>query len=189
MEQIRSLSQLLEYAKKIGAEKGPKKISVAMAEEAGLLSAIEEARQAGFAEAILVGNSDKIKAAADQAGVNLANYEVIDERNEPAMGITAVSQVSSKKADIYMKGQIHTNNFLRAMLNKEVGLRKGKNTISHCYFHHIEGYDRIIFVADGAFNMYPDLAQKADIVKNTVQLARHPDSPRGQVPAFLLPGV
>ena len=100
MEQIRSLSQLLEYAKKIGAEKGPKKISVAMAEEAGLLSAIEEARQAGFAQAILVGNADKIKAAADQAGVNLANYEVIDERDEPAMGMTAVSQVSSKKADI-----------------------------------------------------------------------------------------
>ena len=126
MDQIRSLSQLLEYAKKIGAEKGPKKLSVAMAEEAGLLSAIEEARQAGFAEAILVGNADKIKAAADQAGVNLANYEVIDERNEPAMGMTAVSQVSSGKADIYMKGQIHTNNFLRAMLNKEVGLRKGR---------------------------------------------------------------
>ncbi len=166
MEQIRSLSQLLEYAKKIGAEKGPKKISVAMAEEAGLLSAIEEARQAGFAQAILVGNADKIKAAADQAGVNLANYEVIDERDEPAMGITAVSQVSSKKADIYMKGQIHTNNFLRAMLNKEVGLRKGKNTISHCYFHSVEGYDRIFFVSDAAFNMYPDLAAKADITQN-----------------------
>ncbi|HRV99765.1 MAG TPA: phosphate acyltransferase, partial [Aminobacteriaceae bacterium] len=157
MEQIRSLSQLLDYAKKIGAEKGPKKLSVAMAEEAGLLTAIEEARKAGFAEAILVGNGDKMKAAAEQAGVDLANYEVIDERDEPSMGISAVSQVSSKKADIYMKGQIHTNNFLRAMLSKEVGLRKGKNTISHCYFHSVEGYDRIFFIADAAFNMYPDL--------------------------------
>ena len=172
MEQIRSLSQLLDYAKKIGAEKGPKKLSVAMAEEAGLLTAIEEARKAGFAEAILVGNGDKMKAAAEQAGVDLANYEVIDERNEPAMGMTAVSQVSSGKADIYMKGQIHTNNFLRAMLNKEVGLRKGKNTISHCYFHSVEGYDRIFFVSDAAFNMYPDLAAKADITQNTVNLAR-----------------
>ncbi|NCB15805.1 MAG: bifunctional enoyl-CoA hydratase/phosphate acetyltransferase, partial [Synergistales bacterium] len=81
-------------------------------------------------------------------------------------------QVSSGKADIYMKGQIHTNNFLRAMLNKEVGLRKGKNTISHCYFHSVEGYDRIFFVSDAAFNMYPDLAAKADITQNTVNLAR-----------------
>ena len=88
------------------------------------------------------------------------------------MGISAVSQVSSKKADIYMKGQIHTNNFLRAMLNKEVGLRKGKNTISHCYFHSVEGYDRIFFIADAAFNMYPDLKTKGDILANTVGLAR-----------------
>ena len=172
MEQIRSLSQLLEYAKKIGAEKGPKKLSVAMAEEAGLLSAIEEARQSGFAEAILVGNGDKIKAAAEQAGVSLSNYEIIDERDEAAMGIAAVTQVSSGKAHIYMKGQIHTNNFLRAMLHKEVGLRQGKNTISHCYFHSIEGFDRVFFVADAAFNMYPDLAAKADILQNTVNLAR-----------------
>jgi phosphate butyryltransferase len=172
MEQIRSLAQLLDYAKKIGKEKGPKKLSVAMAEEAGLLSAIEEARKGGFADAILVGRRDKMEAAAKEAGVDLANYEVMEEQNEPDMGITAVTQVSSKKADIYMKGQIHTNNFLRAMLHKEVGLRVGKNTISHCYFHSIEGFDRIFFVADAAFNMYPDLAAKADITQNTVNFAR-----------------
>ncbi|MDI9370395.1 MAG: bifunctional enoyl-CoA hydratase/phosphate acetyltransferase [Synergistaceae bacterium] len=172
MEQIRSLSQLLEYAGKIGAEKGPKKLSVAMAEDAGLLTAIEEARKAGFAEAILVGNGDKMKTAAEQSGVDLSNYELIDERDEPAMGIAAVTQVSSKKADIYMKGQIHTNNFLRAMLNKECGLRRGRNTISHCYFHSVEGFDRIFFISDAAFNMYPDLAAKADITQNTVDLAR-----------------
>ena len=68
MEQIRSLSQLLEYAKKIGAEKGPKKLSVAMAEEAGLLSAIEEARQAGFAQAILVGNADMLLVPDIESG-------------------------------------------------------------------------------------------------------------------------
>jgi phosphate butyryltransferase len=79
MEQIRSLSQLLEYAKKIGAEKGPKKVSVAMAEDAGLLSAIEEARVAGFAEAILVGRKEKMEEAAKAAGVDLSNYEVVDE--------------------------------------------------------------------------------------------------------------
>jgi len=71
-----------------------------------------------------------------------------------------------------MKGQIHTNNFLRAMLNKECGLRRGKNTISHCYFHSVEGFDRVFFIADAAFNMYPDLAAKADITQNTVGLAR-----------------
>ncbi|MBN1332738.1 MAG: bifunctional enoyl-CoA hydratase/phosphate acetyltransferase [Synergistales bacterium] len=172
MEQIRSLGALLDYAKKIGAEQGPKKLSVAMAENAGLLSSIEEARTAGIAESILVGNADNIAVAAKEAGVDLANYEVIDVRNEAQMGITSVEKVSSGQADIYMKGQIHTNNFLRGMLNKEVGLRKGKNTISHCYFHSVEGFDRIFFICDAAFNMYPDLGQKADILQNTVNFAR-----------------
>ncbi len=172
MEQIRTLSALLEYAKKIGKEQGPKTVSVAMAEDAGLISALEEARAAGFANSILVGNGAKIKAAAEQAGVDLANYKVIDESNEGQMGMKSVALVSSGEADIYMKGQIHTNNFLRAMLNKEVGLRSGKNTISHCYFHTVEGFDHVFFIADAAFNMYPDLAAKADILQNTVNLAR-----------------
>jgi phosphate butyryltransferase len=172
MEQIRSLSALLDYAKKIGAEQGPKKVSVAMAENAGLLSCLEEARTEGIAESILVGNEDNIKAAADEAGVDLANFEVIDEKSEAKMGLVAVEKVSSGQADIYMKGQIHTNDFLRGMLNKEVGLRKGKNTISHCYFHSVEGFDRIFFICDAAFNMYPDLAQKAQILQNTVNFAR-----------------
>ena len=172
MEQIRTLSALLEYAKKIGKEQGPKKVAVAMAEDAGLISALEEARVAGFANSILVGNGAKIKAAAEQAGVALANYTVIDECNEGQMGMKSVALVSSGEADIYMKGQIHTNNFLRAMLNKEVGLRSGKNTISHCYFHTVEGFDHVFFIADAAFNMYPDLAAKADILQNTVNLAR-----------------
>jgi phosphate butyryltransferase len=70
-----------------------------------------------------------------------------------------------------MKGMIHTNYFLKALLNKEIGLRTGK-TISHCYFHEVKGYDRIFFIADAAFNMYPDLKTKADILANTVGLAR-----------------
>jgi len=70
-----------------------------------------------------------------------------------------------------MKGQLHTDHFLRAMLNKEVGLRSGK-VISHVYFHQVEGYNRIFFIADAAFNTYPDLKSKADILQNTVNFAR-----------------
>ncbi len=172
MEQLRTLTGLMEYAKKIGTEKGPRKVVIALAEDEGVLEAIESARREGFAFGILVGNSDKIKAAADKAGVDLANYEVIDERRgEAQVGMTAVQLVSSGKADIFMKGMIHTNNFLRALLNKEIGLRTGK-TISHCYFHEVKGYDHIFFISDAAFNMYPDLKTKADILTNTVGLAR-----------------
>lgn len=172
MEQLRSLSALLEYAKKIGAEKGPKNISVAKADDPGLLTALEEARSSGIANFFLVGDEAKIKAAAEEVNVDLSNYEVIDASREPEIALEAVKLVSSGKADVYMKGQIHTNHFLRGMLNKEFGLRKGKGVISHCYFHQIKGYDRIFFISDAAFNMYPDLAQKAQITQNTVNFAR-----------------
>ena len=171
MEQIRTLSQMVEEARKLCAAKGKKRISVAMAEDVGLISAIDEARKAGLVEAVLVGDEAKVKACIAEAGAKEGDYSIIDEKSEAKCGIVAVSEVSSKRADVYMKGQLHTDHFLRGMLNKEVGLRSGK-VISHCYFHEIEGYDRILFISDAAFNTYPDLKQKADILQNTVNFAR-----------------
>ena len=167
MEQIRTLGALLEYAKEVG----PKKISVACAEDSEVMEAVENARKAGVAEAFLVGNADKIKEIADKLGIDLANYEVVDEKGgEAAAALKAVELVSSGQAQIVMKGMVATANFLRGILNKEKGLRTGK-TLSHVYIHEIKGYDRIFFISDPAFNMYPDLKIKIDIIKNVVELA------------------
>ena len=167
MEQIRTLGALLEYAKEVG----PKKISVACAEDSEVMEAVENARKAGVAEAFLVGNSDKIKEVADKLGIDLSNYEVVDEKGgEAASALKAVELVSSGQAQIVMKGMVATDNFLRGILNKEKGLRTGK-TLSHVYIHEIKGYDRIFFISDPAFNMYPDLKIKIDIIKNVVELA------------------
>ncbi|MFA7651572.1 MAG: bifunctional enoyl-CoA hydratase/phosphate acetyltransferase, partial [Synergistaceae bacterium] len=167
MEQIRTLGALLEYAKEVG----PKKISVACAEDSEVMEAVENARKAGVAEAFLVGNSDKIKEVADKLGIDLSNYEVVDEKGgEAASALKAVELVSSGQAQIVMKGMVATANFLRGILNKEKGLRTGK-TLSHVYIHEIKGYDRIFFISDPAFNMYPDLKIKIDIIKNVVELA------------------
>jgi phosphate butyryltransferase len=165
MEQIRNLTQLLEYAQKVG----PRKISVALAEDAEVLEAVEHARKNRIADAFLVGNADKLRVVAKEIGVDLNNYDVVDEQGgEAATALTAVKLVSEGKADIYMKGMIKTANFLRGLLNKEVGLRTG-SLVSHAYFHEID--DRILFICDPAFNMYPDLKDKVKIVNNTVQLA------------------
>lgn len=167
MEQIRNLDQLLEYARAVG----PKKISVARAEDAEVMEAVENARKAGIANAVLVGDEDKIKEVAAQLGVNLANYEIVDEKGgEAAAALKAVELVSTGQAQIVMKGMVATANFLRGVLNKEKGLRSGK-TLSHVYIHQVKGYDRIFFVSDPAFNMYPDIKVKVDIVKNVVELA------------------
>ena len=167
MEQIRTLGALLEYAKEVG----PKKISVACAEDAEVMEAVENARKAGVAEAFLVGNADKIKEVTDKLGIDLANYEGVDEKGgEAAAALKAVELVSSGQAQIVMKGMVATANFLRGILNKEKGLRTGK-TLSHVYIHEVKGYDRIFFIYDPAFNMYPDLKIKIDIIKNVVELA------------------
>jgi phosphate butyryltransferase len=99
MEQIRTLSALLAYAKKIGKEQGPKKVAVAMAEDAGLISALEEARVAGFANSILVGNGAKIKPRPNRRRGS-RELHVIDECNEGQMGMKSVALVSSGEADI-----------------------------------------------------------------------------------------
>jgi len=167
MKQIASLVELLAYAKKVG----PKKISVALAEDAEVMEAVENARKEGVAEAFLVGDAGKLKKVADSLGIDLGNYEVVDvQGGQKEIGLEAVKLVSSGKADILMKGMISTANFLRGILNKEVGLRSG-GTLSHVYIHQVEGFDRLFFICDPAFNMYPDLPTKVNILNNTVELA------------------
>lgn len=168
MEQIRTLTALLDHAKQVG----PMKISVACAEDKEVMEAVEGARKAGVANAFLVGNADAIKETADQLGIDLANYDVVDEKGgEAAAALKAVELVSSGQADILMKGMIATANFLRGVLNKEKGLRSGA-TLSHVYIHEIDGYDRILFISDPAFNTYPDIKCKVDIINNAVKLAQ-----------------
>lgn len=167
MEQIRTLNALLEYAKQVG----PMKISVACAEDKEVMEAVEAARKAGVATAYLVGNADEIKKVADSLGIDLANHNVVDERGgEAAAALRAVELVSGGQADILMKGMVATANFLRGVLNKEKGLRSGA-TLSHVYIHEIEGFDRIFFISDPAFNTYPDIKGKVDITNNVVKLA------------------
>lgn len=167
MEQIRTLTALLNHAKQVG----PMKISVACAEDKEVMEAVEAARKAGVATAYLVGNADEIKKVADSLGIDLANHNVVDERGgEAAAALKAVELVSGGQADILMKGMVATANFLRGVLNKEKGLRSGA-TLSHVYIHEVEGYDRIFFISDPAFNTYPDIKGKVDITNNVVKLA------------------
>jgi phosphate butyryltransferase len=166
MKQLRTLTELLNHAREIG----PMTISVACADDAEVLEAVNEAKKKGIANAYLVGDLDKIKAEAANAGVDIANFDVIDEKGgELAASLKAVELVSGGKADILMKGMVKTANFLRGVLNKEKGLRSG-SLLSHVYIHQVENYDRIFFVSDSGFNMYPDLNAKVSIVENVVNL-------------------
>lgn len=146
-------------------------IAVAVAEDDHVLDAISEARKNGIAQAILVGSKEKIASVAAGRGIDLASFTIIDEPNSKAAALKAVELVSTGKAQAVMKGLIPTADMMRAVLNKESGLRVGKNVISHVAVLEIPGFDRLILLTDAAMNVTPDLPQKVQILQNAVKVA------------------
>ena len=138
--------------------------------DTGSLEAIKAAKEQGIADAILVGDKNKIKEIADSIGMDITQFEVIHEPDVKKAALFAIQLVSSGRADMVMKGLVDTATFLRSVLNKEVGLRTGK-VMSHVSVFEIEGFDRLIFLTDAAFNTYPDLKAKVQIVQNSVSVA------------------
>ena len=133
-----------------------KKVAVSVAQDEPVLEAVREAKERGIADAILVGDEVKIKEIAASIGMDLSQYEIVNEPDVKKAAIKAVELVHDRKADMLMKGLVDTATFLRSVLNKEVGLRTGK-VMSHVAVFDIEGIDRLVFLTDVAFNTYPEL--------------------------------
>jgi len=146
-------------------------VAVAVAQDEPVLEAVKAAKEQGIANAILVGDEKAIKEIAKQINMDLEGFEIVNEENIVKAALKAVELVSTGKADMVMKGLIDTANFLRAVLNKEIGLRTGK-LMSHVAVFEIPKYDRLIFMTDAAFNMYPDIKDKIDIINNSVYVAK-----------------
>lgn len=164
---IRSFDEVLDRVR--AAEK--RKVAVAVAQDEPVLEAIKGAKEKGIADAVLVGNTDEIKLIAEKIGMNIEEFEIIHEPNEGKATLKAVELVSKGQADMVMKGLVDTKTFLKAVLNKEVGLRTG-NLLSHVAVFEVEGFNRLLFVTDAAVNTYPDLNAKVDMIKNAVQVAK-----------------
>lgn len=167
---LKSFDDLLELAVK----KGPKKLAVAVAEDKEVLGAVGKAKKLGIADAVLVGNKEKIEEVAKEIGLDLSLFEVIDESDSQQACRTAVSLVSSGKADIVMKGIIDTAVIMKQVLDKEIGLRSGK-IISHVAVFSVPTYEKIFIVTDAAMNIDPDLNQKKEILENAVTFAHSMD--------------
>lgn len=163
---IKSFEEVLALA---GANE-TQKIAVAVAQDKPVLLAVKDACEKGIVTAILVGDKDKINQIATEIAFDLNNVEIIDQKDNKKAAQKTVELVSTHKADIVMKGLIDTANFLRAVLNKETGLRTGK-LMSHVGVFEVSGYNRLLFLTDAAFNMYPELNDKVDIIKNAVLVA------------------
>jgi phosphate butyryltransferase len=148
-----------------------KKVAVVCPYEDDALTAIDEARALGYVSGTLVGELEKIKRTADKIGVSLDNFEIIEAVGEENSAEAAVRAVSSGSADLLMKGLIKTATLLKAVLNKEWGLRdrRGESLLSHLMFAEISLLNnRVIATTDGGMNMYPDVKTKAAIINNAV---------------------
>lgn len=151
-------------------QKTLKKVSVSNAQDEPVPQAVKAAKEQNIATAILVGDEAKIREIAASIDMDLTDFEIINEPDTEAAALKAVELVHNGKADILLKGLLETKTFLKSVLNKEVGLRTGK-MLSHVCVFEIEGINRLLFFTDVAFNTYPTLADKVNIINNAVEVA------------------
>jgi phosphotransacetylase len=137
-------------------------------EESALAGAIEAANL-GLIVPILVGPRSKIEATAKSAGVDISKYEIVDTPHSHASAVKAVELLREAKAELLMKGSLHTDELMAAVVSREGGLRTSRR-ISHVFVMDIPTYHKVLFVTDGAINIAPTLEDKADICQNAIDL-------------------
>ena len=144
-----------------------KKIAVAAAQDSAVLEAVKEAKTQGIADAVLVGDEAKIREIAASMDMDLSDYRIIDEPDMIQAALKAVKLAHDGEVDMYMKGLVDSKNFLKSVLDKEVGLRTG-GPLSHVCVFDVPGIDRLLFLTDVAFMTYPTLEDKVNIIQNTI---------------------
>jgi len=152
---------MMEKARKVG----PLKVAVAAASDRDVLEAVKMAGEAGFADPILVGDKPRIVELLKDLEVDPRAVEVVHERDPFQAAQRAVDLIAAGQAQMLMKGLVNTAVFLKAVLRRENGLRQGK-LLCHLSAFEIPGYSRLIFMADGAFNIAPGVEEKRQILHN-----------------------
>ena len=128
-----------------------------------------EAAEAGLIIPILVGPKDKIVSLTESLGLSVEDFELIDVPHSQAAADKAVEVVRSGKAELLMKGSLHSDELLAAVAKRETGLRTGRR-ISHVFVMDVPTHPHTLFITDAAVNIAPDLIAKRDIVQNAIDL-------------------
>jgi len=138
--------------------------------EESALSGAVEAAQLGLIVPILVGPRARIEATAKTAGVDISGFEIIDTPHSNASAAMAVELLREAKAELLMKGSLHTDELMAAVVSREGGLRTGRR-ISHVFVMDVPTYHKVLMITDGAINIAPTLEDKVDICQNAIDLA------------------
>ena len=146
-------------------------VALAAANSEEALLAVEYARQKGIVDAHLVGDIDTISALCGKHGIDMAGYTITDAKDPVEAAATAVSLVREGKAQLLMKGLVETSDFLRAVMNKETGLR-GKDRMCALVVLECAAVKKLLVLGDVGTNIAPDVAAKASILESSFKVAR-----------------
>lgn len=144
-----------------------------------LIGAVEAGRR-GLIEPILIGPMARVRAAAEAAGIDLSGLKLIDVEHSHQAAATACDLAAKGEAAAIMKGALHTDELLEAVVTRESGLRTDRR-MSHVFVLDVPSYPRPLLVSDAALNIAPDLAAKRDIVQNAIDCAHAMDIPEPKV--------
>lgn len=167
---IRERMNLENLLHKAASIKG-QTVAVASAEDEEVIDAVVEAIQRDLSQFILFGNRDEIEHLLMERGLGKEHVQIIQARSKEQAAELAVRTVHQNEASVLMKGNVSTAILLKAVLNREYGLRTGR-VLSHVALFDVPGFEKSIFVTDAAMNIDPDLKQKEQIIMNAVEVAR-----------------
>ena len=135
------------------------------------LRGVVEAEKIGVIEPILTGPESRIKAVAEKFNIDISAFEIIDAPHSHASAREAVALVHAGRAECVMKGSLHTDELMGAVVRKDSGLRTERR-ISHVFAMDVATYPKPLFITDAAVNIFPDLRTKMDIVQNAIDFLR-----------------
>jgi phosphate butyryltransferase len=150
--------------------KGPVRIAVAAGHDPDVIEALKQAREMGLAEGTLVGDASRIRALARAVWFDLPESQILHEPDEAAAVRRAIALVRDGHARLLMKGKVSTATLVRAVLDRESGLRTGR-LLSQVIVFQVPGIYRLMFLSDAAINIAPTLEQKAEICRNAIEVA------------------
>ena len=164
------INKLDDMLKKL---KGDKRVtlSVAAAHDEEVLLAIKSAVEMEIITPILIGEENKIREISKEINFDLSKFKIINKGTIEECAETAVKLVSSGEADFAMKGLLDTSVILKAVLNKEWGLRTD-SLLSHVMVYEVPSYDKLLVTTDGGMNIAPDYDQKVKILKNAIEATK-----------------
>jgi phosphate acetyltransferase len=148
--------------------------------DASSLGGAIEAAQMGLIAPILVGPRERIEAVAEQCGLSLEGCKLLDAPYSEAAAEAAVQLVREGKAEALMKGSLHTDELMAAVVKRDAGLRTARR-ISHCFVMDVPEHEEALIITDAAVNIAPTLEEKVDIVQNAIDLGHALQFPQVRV--------